>query len=197
MIWDRETGAPIHNAIVWQDTRTAALVRELAGEAGVDRLREQVGLPLSTYFSGPKVTWMLDARRRRRGRARGRRAGVRHDRRMAAVEPDRRRPRDRRVEREPHAPDGSAHARVASAGARADGHPAGADAGDPLVERALRRDRGGCGRRLRRRRDPRRPAGRALRADAASRAARRRTPTAPARSCSSTPAPRSSTRARC
>ena len=68
LIWDRETGEPIHNAIVWQDTRTGELVRELAGEAGVNRLRDRVGLPLSTYFSGPKITWMLDhvpgARRR-------------------------------------------------------------------------------------------------------------------------------------
>jgi glycerol kinase len=60
VVWDRETGEPIHNAIVWQDTRTDALVRELAGDAGVDRLRERVGLPLSTYFSGPKVAWILD-----------------------------------------------------------------------------------------------------------------------------------------
>ena len=60
VVWDRESGKPIHNAIVWQDTRTDQLVRELAGEAGVDRLRERVGLPLSTYFSGPKVTWLLD-----------------------------------------------------------------------------------------------------------------------------------------
>jgi glycerol kinase len=60
VVWDRETGEPIHNAIVWQDTRTDALVRELAGEAGVDRLRDRVGLPLSTYFSGPKIGWILD-----------------------------------------------------------------------------------------------------------------------------------------
>jgi glycerol kinase len=60
VLWDRRTGAPVHNAIVWQDTRNGALVRRLAGEAGVDRLRERVGLPLSTYFSGPKVTWMLE-----------------------------------------------------------------------------------------------------------------------------------------
>jgi glycerol kinase len=60
VVWDRETGKPIYNAIVWQDTRTDQLVRELAGEAGVDRLRERVGLPLSTYFSGPKVAWLLD-----------------------------------------------------------------------------------------------------------------------------------------
>jgi glycerol kinase len=60
VVWDRRTGEPVHNAIVWQDTRTAALVRELAGTAGVDRLRERVGLPLSTYFSGPKIAWILD-----------------------------------------------------------------------------------------------------------------------------------------
>src|SRR5271165_4171855 len=60
VVWDRETGEPVHNAIVWQDTRTDDLVRELAGDVGVDRLRERVGLPLSTYFSGPKITWLLD-----------------------------------------------------------------------------------------------------------------------------------------
>jgi glycerol kinase len=60
VVWDRHTGEPVHNAIVWQDTRTAALVRELAGSEGVDRLREHVGLPLSTYFSGPKIAWILD-----------------------------------------------------------------------------------------------------------------------------------------
>jgi glycerol kinase len=60
VVWDRETGEPIHNAIVWQDTRTGALVRELAGDQGVDRLRDAVGLPLSTYFSGPKIRWLLD-----------------------------------------------------------------------------------------------------------------------------------------
>ena len=60
VVWDRETGEPIHNAIVWQDTRTGGLVRELAGDEGMDRLRDVTGLPLSTYFSGPKITWLLD-----------------------------------------------------------------------------------------------------------------------------------------
>jgi glycerol kinase len=60
VIWDRESGEPIHNAVVWQDTRTAELVRELEGGEGPDRLRERVGLPLSTYFSGPKIAWILD-----------------------------------------------------------------------------------------------------------------------------------------
>jgi glycerol kinase len=54
------SGEPIHNSIVWQDTRTDQLVRELAGEQGLNRLRERVGLPLSTYFSGPKLAWILE-----------------------------------------------------------------------------------------------------------------------------------------
>src|SRR6201991_4268735 len=57
VIWDRESGEPVYNAIVWQDTRTDAIVREL-GDA--DQLRRVTGLPLSTYFSGPKIRWMLD-----------------------------------------------------------------------------------------------------------------------------------------
>src|SRR4051794_12517787 len=60
VVWDRETGEPVYNAIVWQDTRTGPLVRDFAGDEGVDRLRSDVGLPLSTYFSGPKIAWILD-----------------------------------------------------------------------------------------------------------------------------------------
>jgi glycerol kinase len=62
VVWDRASGEPVANAIVWQDTRTAGLVADLADGAGVDRLRAVTGLPLSTYFSGPKVRWLLDAR---------------------------------------------------------------------------------------------------------------------------------------
>jgi glycerol kinase len=60
MIWERETGRPIYNAIVWQDTRTDALCAELAQEGGQDRFRPQTGLPLATYFSGPKIAWLLE-----------------------------------------------------------------------------------------------------------------------------------------
>ncbi|MHB8459258.1 MAG: glycerol kinase GlpK [Candidatus Limnocylindrales bacterium] len=60
VVWDRRTGMPIHNAIVWQDTRTDRIVAELAKDGGQDRLRAKVGLPLATYFSGPKVAWLLD-----------------------------------------------------------------------------------------------------------------------------------------
>jgi glycerol kinase len=69
VLWDRATGEPVHNAIVWQDTRTAPLVAELAGDAGLDRLRAITGLPLSTYFSGPKARWVLDAKPELRARA--------------------------------------------------------------------------------------------------------------------------------
>ncbi|AZZ82883.1 glycerol kinase [Gordonia alkanivorans] len=60
VIWDRESGKPVHNAIVWQDTRTGNVCTELAGDVGVDRYRERTGLPLSTYFAGPKIRWLLD-----------------------------------------------------------------------------------------------------------------------------------------
>jgi glycerol kinase len=56
----RETGKPVYNAIVWQDTRTQRIVDELSREEGTGRYRARVGLPLATYFSGPKVTWILD-----------------------------------------------------------------------------------------------------------------------------------------
>lgn len=60
VIWDRSTGVPVANAIVWQDTRTAHLVEALAGDEGLDRFRSKTGLPLATYFAGPKVRWLLD-----------------------------------------------------------------------------------------------------------------------------------------
>ncbi|GAB3189197.1 glycerol kinase GlpK [Nesterenkonia suensis] len=59
-VWDRHTGEPIYNAIVWQDTRTQKICDELAGDAGPERYKERVGLPLATYFSGPKIRWILD-----------------------------------------------------------------------------------------------------------------------------------------
>lgn len=59
MVWDRNTGEPVYNAIVWQDTRTDKIVKELGG-GDDDRYKAKVGLPLATYFSGPKVKWILD-----------------------------------------------------------------------------------------------------------------------------------------
>jgi glycerol kinase len=58
--WDRRTGRPLCNAIVWQDTRTDGICAELARDGGQDRFRAITGLPLATYFSGPKMRWMLD-----------------------------------------------------------------------------------------------------------------------------------------
>jgi glycerol kinase len=60
IVWDKNTGEPVMNAIVWQDTRTDKLVDELSRDGGQNRFAEQVGLPLATYFSGPKVRWILD-----------------------------------------------------------------------------------------------------------------------------------------
>jgi glycerol kinase len=60
VLWDRNTGAPLHNALVWQDTRTADLVAEYARDGGQDRFRAKTGLPLATYFSGLKLKWLLD-----------------------------------------------------------------------------------------------------------------------------------------
>jgi glycerol kinase len=61
VVWDRTTGEPVYNAIVWQDTRTQAIVEELGAlGGGGDRYKAKVGLPLATYFSGPKIKWILD-----------------------------------------------------------------------------------------------------------------------------------------
>jgi len=60
VLWDRATGDPVANAIVWQDTRTQDLVDELAADGGVDRFRARTGLPLATYFSATKIAWMLE-----------------------------------------------------------------------------------------------------------------------------------------
>jgi len=60
VVWDRVTGLPVYNAIVWQDTRTDIICTELSKNGGQDRFRSATGLPLATYFSGPKIQWLLD-----------------------------------------------------------------------------------------------------------------------------------------
>ncbi|MCS7179063.1 MAG: glycerol kinase GlpK [Anaerolineae bacterium] len=60
VVWDKKTGKPYYNAIVWQCTRTKDICEELAREGGQDRFRPKTGLPLATYFSGPKIQWILD-----------------------------------------------------------------------------------------------------------------------------------------
>ena len=60
VVWNRKTGKPIYNAIVWQDTRVAEAVAEFASRGGQDRYRAKTGLPLATYFSGMKICWILN-----------------------------------------------------------------------------------------------------------------------------------------
>ncbi|RXZ47042.1 glycerol kinase GlpK [Agromyces binzhouensis] len=60
VVWDKNTGEPVYNAIVWQDTRTQPIVDRLAADGGVERFKAKVGLPLATYFSGTKIVWILE-----------------------------------------------------------------------------------------------------------------------------------------
>jgi len=60
IVWDRRTGEPVYNAIVWQDTRTQDLINSLAGDVGTQRFQHKTGLPLATYFSASKIAWILD-----------------------------------------------------------------------------------------------------------------------------------------
>jgi glycerol kinase len=65
VVWERDTGRPVHHAINWQDTRTDALIRTLTGDASSSRLssestRRRTGLPVTSYFSAPKIRWLLD-----------------------------------------------------------------------------------------------------------------------------------------
>ncbi|MEX3610213.1 glycerol kinase GlpK [Rothia sp. LK2588] len=60
VVWDKNTGEPIYNAIVWQDTRTQKICEELGGSEGKGKYHDIVGLNLATYFAGPKVKWILD-----------------------------------------------------------------------------------------------------------------------------------------
>ena len=60
VVWDKRTGEPVYNAIVWQDSRTQPIVDRLSADGGVDRFRDTVGLPINTYFSGTKIVWILE-----------------------------------------------------------------------------------------------------------------------------------------
>jgi glycerol kinase len=60
VLWDKRSGKPLHNALVWQDTRVDQLVAQYAGNGGANRFRAKTGLPLASYFSGLKLQWLLD-----------------------------------------------------------------------------------------------------------------------------------------
>lgn len=61
VLWNRRTGFPVANAIVWQDTRTAAICDHLEMDGHAENITKKTGLPLATYFSGPKIKWLLDS----------------------------------------------------------------------------------------------------------------------------------------
>ena len=104
LIWDRKTGEPIHNAIVWQDRRTAPMCAELKAHGHEPLIAARTGLLLDPYFSATKIAWLLDniAGRARPGRAR--RARLRHRRQLSAVAAHRRRRRTRPTPPTPRAP---------------------------------------------------------------------------------------------
>ena len=60
VVWEKSSGKPVYNAIVWQDTRTDQICNQLSKDGGQDRFRPTTGLPIATYFSGPKIKWVLD-----------------------------------------------------------------------------------------------------------------------------------------
>ena len=112
VVWDKNTGEPVYNAIVWQDMRTSDIVKELEGDEGPDRFRQICGLGLSPYFSGSKIKWILDNVEGARERAEAGDLLLRQHRLLGPVEPDGRRQRRRALHRR--------HQRLAH---HAHGHP--------------------------------------------------------------------------
>ena len=136
-MWDRTTGEPVYNAIVWQDTRTDAICQELGDlGGGADRYKAKVGLPLATYFSGPKVRWILDNVDGAREKAEAGDLVVRQHGHLGALEHDRRRrrrpARHRPDQRLAHDADGPRHPDLGRGHRGRDGHPAVDAAGDPV-----------------------------------------------------------------
>ena len=142
IIWDRQTGKAIHNAIVWQDRRTAPICAE-AEEAGQEKMvTRKTGLLLDPYFSGTKIKWLLDKVKGARGNGRKGRAGSRHGRQLPDLAADRRQgARDGRDQRLAHAAlqyrEERVGRRAAEAARRAGGHAARGQG----LRRRFRRDR--------------------------------------------------------
>ena len=138
IVWDRETGQPVYNAIVWQDRRTADFCDALKAQGFEAKVRAKTGLPIDSYFSGTKIRWILDnvpgAREGEAGQAR-----VRHRRQLARVElHEARTARDRRDERVAHDAVQHPHARVGQRTARHARHPAQHAAGSEGIVGNLR-----------------------------------------------------------
>lgn len=169
LLWDKNTGEPVHNALVWQDTRTDALCRELGRNVGQDRFRRETGLPLASYFSRPQGPL---AARQRRGPARARRARrdpLRHHGLLGHLEPDRRHrrrcARHGRHQRLAHAAHEPPRDGVGREDPRLHGDPGGRAARDPLLRRGVRTRQGRRPGRHPRRLRARRPAGGPVRPD--------------------------------
>ena len=169
VVWDRETGEPVYNAIVWQDTRTEEIVQRAGRRRGPGpppQGRRPAALDLLL-----RAEDQVDPRQRRRG-PQARRSGrtrLRQHGHLGALEPDRRqgrrRPRDRRHQRQPDDADEPGDARLARAEPRPDGDPEVDAAGDQVLLGDLRRGEGDGARRRPGGRDPRRPAGGDVRPD--------------------------------
>ena len=170
VVWDRNTGEPIHNALVWQDTRTDKLVDELSADGGQDRFREQGRPSAGDLLLGPQGPLAPRQRRRRPRQGRGRRPGLRQHGHLADLEPHRRhrrRPAHHRCdERQPHDADGPRDARP---GTRTSPGPSAcrcrcSPRSAPRA-RSTARSRPAAFTGVRDRRRPRRPAGGHLRPD--------------------------------
>ena len=138
VVWDRTSGLPVANALVWQDTRVAESVARMAAEGGQNRFRARTGLPLTTYFSGLKLAWILDHVRGRARAGRGRGFAVRQHGQFSGVESDRRSGRGRAPDgcdqRQPDAADESGHTRLGRGDAGGVPDSAGDAAGDPVEQ---------------------------------------------------------------
>ncbi len=113
VVWDKNTGKPVQNAIVWQSRITAGYCDELKAAGHEAKFREKTGLPVDAYFSGTKIRHILKNNPGRAGEGGGRRAALRHRRQLPHLAPDRGQGARRRLlEREPHAPVQHPHARL-------------------------------------------------------------------------------------
>ena len=139
VVWDRETGEPIHNAIVWQDRRTADFCERLKADGAGEAIQRKTGLLIDAYFSATKIRWMLDNVPGARARAEAGQAGLRHRRHVADLEADRRRAsRDRRQQRLAHDAVQHPHAAMGRRTAAAVRHPGEPAARGAVVERSVR-----------------------------------------------------------
>ncbi len=150
IVWERSSGKPIHNALVWQDTRTDQICNELVGRRRPGPVPRGDGSSDRDLLLGAEDPVDPGQRRGSAGAGRGRRAAVRQHRHLGDLEhhrrPRRRRPRHRRDERQPHDADGPADPRLGRRDLGCDRSPSGGPARDPVVQPDVRRRDGRLGR---------------------------------------------------